>query len=335
MRMNRRTALAAQWALAAAAFGLGAVQAQAQTRDDAGGYPSKPVTLLVPYAAGGPTDLVARQLAHGLNKLWGQPVVVDNRTGASGIVALTALGRAPNDGYTLGVMVSPVTAIAPLTQPNFPYDVTRDFTAVSDVVDYALVLLAGPQTQAKTLKELVDYAKKNPSAVTYGSSGVGGTNHLAGELFSRAAHAPMLHVPYRGNAPAINDLMAGQVSFVFAQTDSAIGLAKSGKVTALGITAATRNPALPNVPTMEEGGLSGVDVGGWTGVMAPGKLSPALLKRLEEGIAAVKQTPEFREKMESLGFVITGTSSKAFAQRVQKEREFWKAKITEAKIQLQ
>lgn len=334
MNMYRRNILAATWALAAA-LGLASIQAAAQVKDETVGYPSKPITFLVPYAAGGPTDLVARQLALGLNKLWGQPVVVDNRTGASGIVALTALGRAPNDGYTLGIMVSPVTAIAPLTQPNFPYDVTKDFTAVSDVVDYSLVLLAGPQTKARTLKELVDYAKQNPTAVTYGSSGVGGTNHLAGELFSRSASAPMLHVPYKGNAPALNDVMAGQVSFIFAQTDSAIGLTKSGKVTALGITAATRNPALPNVPTMDESGFSGVDVGGWTGVMAPGKLSPALLKKLEEGIAAVKQTPEFREKMESLGFVITGTSSKAFTQRVQKERDFWKAKITEAKIQLQ
>lgn len=334
MNMNRRTALIASWTLVAAACGLSGITAQAKDEGTAA-YPTKPITFLVPYSAGGPTDLVARQLALGLNKLWGQPVVVDNRTGASGIVALTALARAPGDGYTLGIMVSPVTAIAPLTQPNFPYDVIKDFTAVSDVVDYALVLMVGPQTKAKSARELADYAKKNPTAVTYGSSGVGGTNHLAGELFSRSANAPMLHVPYKGNAPAINDVMAGQISFVFAQTDSAIGMAKSDKMTALGITAASRNPALPNVPTMEESGFTGMDVGGWTGVMAPAKLPQEVLKKLEEGIAAVKKTPEFKEKMESMGFVITGTSSAAFGQRVQKERDFWKAKITEAKIQLQ
>lgn len=334
MNMNRRNALIARWTLVAAACGLSGITAQAKDEATAP-YPTKPITFLVPYSAGGPTDLVARQLALGLNKLWGQPVVVDNRTGASGIVALTALARAPGDGYTLGIMVSPVTAIAPLTQPNFPYDVIKDFTAVSDVVDYALVLMVGPQTKAKSARELADYAKKNPTAVTYGSSGVGGTNHLAGELFSRSANAPMLHVPYKGNAPAINDVMAGQISFVFAQTDSAIGMAKSDKMTALGITAASRNPALPNVPTMEESGFKGMDVGGWTGVMAPAKLPQEVLKKLEEGIAAVKKTPEFKEKMESMGFVITGTSSAAFGQRVQKERDFWKAKITEAKIQLQ
>lgn len=334
MSIKRRTSTRVRWALAAAAFGLGITAVQAK-EDATTGFPSKPITFLVPYSAGGPTDLVARQLAYGLNKLWGQPVVVDNRTGASGLVALTALARAPADGYTLGIMVSPVTAIAPLTQPNFPYDVTKDFTAVADVVDYALVLLAGPQTKVKSLKELVDYAKKNPTAVAYGSSGVGGTNHLAGELFSRSANAPMLHVPYKGNAPALNDVMAGQISFVFAQTDSAISVAKSDKLTALGITSSARNPALPNVPTMEESGFTGVNVGGWTGVMAPAKLPPEVLKKLEEGIAAVKKTPEFKEKLESLGFVITGTSSTDFARRVQKERDFWKAKINEAKIQLQ
>ncbi|SSW64256.1 hypothetical protein AVE30378_00955 [Achromobacter veterisilvae] len=334
MQANRRSAIKAGLALAVAAAGMAGSPSHAGD-EAAGAYPAKQVTFLVPYAAGGPTDLIARQLAFGLGKLWGQPVVVENRTGASGIVALTALARAPSDGYTLGIMVSPVTAIAPLTQPNFRYDVTQDFTAVSDLVDYALVLLAGPQTKAANLKELVEFARQNPTAVTYGSSGLGGTNHLAGELFSRSADAPMLHVPYKGNAPALNDVMAGQVSFVFAQTDAAIGLAKSDKVRALGITSRERNSALPDIPTMEESGFKGVDVGGWTGVMGPAKLPPAVLKKLEDGIAAVKKTPEFKEKMESLGFVITGTSSAAFTQRVRAERDFWKAKITEANIQLQ
>jgi len=334
MKVNRRSAITAGLIFATAAMSL--TSAPSYAKDEApANYPTSPVTFLVPYAAGGPTDLVARQLAFGLSKLWGQPVVVENRVGASGIVALTALARAPSDGYTLGVMVSPVTAIAPLTQPSFPYDVTKDFTAVSDVVDYALVLLAGPQTKAKSLKELVEFAQKNPTAVTYGSSGIGGTNHLAGELFSRSANAPMLHVPYKGNAPALNDVMAGQISFVFAQTDAAISFAKSDKIVALGITSNVRNPALPNVPTMEESGFKGVDVSGWTGVLGPAKLPPAVLKKLEDSIAVVKKTPEFKEKMESLGFVITGTSSADFTQRVRKERDFWKAKITETNIQLQ
>jgi len=332
MMLNRRF-IRAGLVLATAVMGFTAAYAHAQN-ETAANYPTKPVTFLVPYSAGGPTDLIARQLAFGLTKLWGQPVVVENRTGASGTVAMTALARAPADGYTLGVMVTPVTAIAPLTQPNFQYDVTTDFTAVSDVVDYALVLLAGPQTNAKSLAELVRLAKRNPTAVTYGSSGLGGTNHLAGELFSRSADAPMLHIPYKGNAPALNDVMAGQISFVFAQTDAAIGFAQSGKLTALGITSTTRNPVLPDVPTMQESGYTGVNVGGWTGVLGPARLPAAVVKKLEQDIATVKKMPEFKEKMESLGFVMTGTSSTEFSRRVREERDFWKAKINEMNIQL-
>ena len=312
------------------AAGLSAGASHAQTA-----FPEKPVTLLVPYSAGGPTDLIARQLAQGLGQLWGQAVVVENRTGAGGILALGALSRAAPDGYTLGVMVTPVTAIAPLTQKNMDFDVTKDTTAVADLVDYALVLMAGPQAKAETLPELIQRAKSDPKAISFGSSGVGGTNHLAGEIFSRAANAPMLHVPYKGNAPAITDTMAGQVSFVFAQTDAAIGLADSGRLKPLAITSLKRNPAVPDVPTFGELGLPEVHVEGWTGVMGPAGLSPEIIKTLEESIEKVKQTPEFKERMESLGFVITPTSSEAFTQRVKEERDFWKKKIEEENIPLQ
>lgn len=312
------------------AFGLSAVASQAQAK-----FPEKPVTLLVPYSTGGPTDLIARQLAQGLSHVWGQPVVVENRTGASGIVALTALHRAAPDGYTLGVMVSPVTAIAPLTQKNMDFDVVKDITAITDLVDYALVLMAGPQTKADTLQALIDRAKSDPTAISYGSSGVGGTNHLAGELFARAADAPMLHVPYKGNAPAITDAMAGQISFVMAQTDAAIGLADSGRLKPLAITSAKRNPALPEIPTFAELGLPEVNVEGWTGVMGPGGMSPELIKILADSIEKVKQSPEFKGKMESLGFVVTPTSSEAYSKRVKEEREFWKKKIEEENIPLQ
>lgn len=309
-------------------FGIAAGHAHAT-------YPNKPVTLLVPYSAGGPTDLIARQLAHGLGELWDQPVIVENRSGASGIIALSALNRAAPDGYTLGVMVTPVTAIAPLTQKNLDFDVNEDFTAISDVVDYALVLLAGPQTSAKTLQDLIDIANDDPHAISYGSSGVGGTNHLAGEIFSRAAKAPMLHVPYKGNAPAITDAMAGQISFVFAQTDAAIGLADGGKFTPLAITSAERNPAVPDIPTFAEQGLPDVLVQGWTGVMGPAGLSPEVIHALEDSIAKVKESPAFMDRMNALGFVITPTSSQAFTKRIKEESEFWKNKIEEENIPLQ
>jgi len=298
-------------------------------------YPDKPVTLLVPYSAGGPTDMIARQLGQSLSELWKQPVVIENRTGASGIIALTALSRSAPDGYTLGVMVSPVTAIAPLTQKNFTLDIARDFTPVSDLVDYSLVLLVGPQANADSVKDLIARAKSNPQSIIYGSSGIGGTNHLAGEIFSRAAGASMLHVPYKGNVPAMTDVMAGQISFIFSQTDAVIGLSDGGKLKPLAITSAKRNPRLPNIPTFAEIGMPDVLVEGWTGVMGPAGLPPEVLKFLVDSIMQVKKMPAFKEKMESLGYVITPTSSEAYGKRIIEESNFWKKKIQQEHIPLQ
>ena len=195
---------AAKRACTLAAFLLASIGHAPVIAQDADRYPSRPVTLVVSYAAGGPADIIARQLATGLGQIWKQPVVVENRAGASGLLALGHLAQARADGYTLGLMVSPVTAIAPLTQPSFKYDVTKDFTAVADLVDYSLVMLVGPQVKATSVADIIAAAKVRPGSISYGSSGVGGTNHLAGELLSRAAGVEMLHVPYKGNAPAVN-----------------------------------------------------------------------------------------------------------------------------------
>lgn len=305
--------------------------AHAQT--DAAAFPQRTVTLIVPYTAGGPSDVIARQLASGLSQLWKQTVVVENKAGASGLLALSTLAQAKNDGYTLGVMVSPVTAIAPMIHPDFKYDVTKDFTAIADLVDYTLVLLAGPQLKANSVADIVEAARKNPNAVAFGSSGIGGTNHLAGVLFSRAAKVTMLHVPYKGNAPAVQAAMAGEVTFTFAQQDAAMSLA--GKLTPLAVTARQRLIALPNVPTMSEAGFPDMEIGGWTGVMGPANLPAPILQKIEQGIEHVKKTPEFKARMDAMGFPITATSSKAFANRIRGERDFWKAKVAEHKIALQ
>ncbi|WP_161993325.1 Bug family tripartite tricarboxylate transporter substrate binding protein [Lacisediminimonas profundi] len=298
-------------------------------------YPNRPITFMVPYAAGGPTDVIARKLALGLTQELGQTVVVENRTGAGGLITLGLLARAQPDGYTLAFVASPVTAISPLTQPNFPYDTVTAFTPITDVVDYSLVLMAGKHVPAKNVAELVDYARKNPKAVSYGSSGIGGTNHLAGELFSRAAAAPMLHVPYKGNAPAVNDAMAGQISFVFDQPNTAQAMARSGKLTPLAITSAKRNPMLPDVPTMIESGYPDMVVEGWQGLIGPGKLPPQVVKKLEDAIRKVKASRVFADSVESGGFIMTPTSSAAFGERMRKERDFWKNVITSGNIKLQ
>ncbi len=297
-------------------------------------YPSRPITMMVPYSAGGPTDVMARQLAAGLSKELGQSVLVENRTGAGGLVALAALARSAADGYTLGVFATPTTAIAPLTQPSFGYDVVTSFTPVTDIVNYSLVLLAGEHVPVQTLPELVQYAKQNPTAVSYGSSGIGGTNHLAGELLSHATGAPMLHVPYKGNAPAATDVMGGRISFVFDMPSSAVSYTQSGRLRPLGITASKRNPIFPDLPTMAESGFPDVVVEGWYGMIAPGNLPPDILAKLESAIKTVKASASFSEQMQSAGFEITPTSSAAFRERIGQERDFWKNLITTANIPL-
>lgn len=325
-----------------ARFGIGFLAAtgaaftvSSSTAAETGSFPTKPVTLIVAYPPGGPADMIGRQLAQGLTKMWGQSVVIENKPGATGLLGLAAVARASSDGYTLGVIVTPATAIAPLIQTNFQYDVTKDFTAIAALADYSLVMLAGPQTNAKSLKDLLAAGKSIPNGLSYGSSGVGGTNHLAGELLSRSAKTAMLHIPYKGNAPALNDVMAGLVSFTFAQTDAAIGLATSGKLAPLAITSTERNPSLPNIPTLVELGYKDMVIGGWTGVFGPASMSKDLVMKIEGDIAKVKATPEFRNKMESAGFVVPESSHASFTARVKNERDFWKKKIQDEKISLQ
>jgi tripartite-type tricarboxylate transporter receptor subunit TctC len=333
---SRRRAVRAGLSAAALVLATAAgLPAWAQTAATAGGYPNRPITFLVPYAAGGPTDVMARQLALALRKELGQTVMVDNRTGAGGLVALSALARAPADGYTLAFVASPVTAISPLTQPSFAHDVVTDFTPITDVVDYTLVLMAGKQLPVHSVQELVAHAKKDPKAVSYGSSGVGGTNHLAGELFARAAGVSMLHVPYKGNALAANDVMGGQISFVFDQPNTALPLAKGGQLKPLAVTSAKRNPLFPDVPTMAESGFPDVVVEGWQGLLGPAKLPPQVVRRLEDAVKAVKASKTFSDQVAAGGYTMTPTSSVAYGERIRKERDFWKNLITTANIPLQ
>jgi tripartite-type tricarboxylate transporter receptor subunit TctC len=327
-----KTAVLFKALLGAAMAGALALPIASQADD----FPSRPITLLLPYSAGGPTDIMARQLAEGLSKELKQTVIVENRTGAAGLIALGALARAPADGYLIGVMATPVTAIAPLGQPSFQYDVVKSFTPITDIVNYSLVLMTNKQFPANNVRDLVEYAKKNPKAVSYGSSGIGGTNHLAGELLSQATGAPMLHVPYKGNAQAANDVIGGQISFVFDIPSTASGFVRAGTLKPLAITASRRNPVLPDVPTMAESGFPEVKVEGWYGVLAPANLPPQVLRKLEAAIKTVKESPKFAEQMRAGGLDITPTTSPAaFGERIRLERDFWKKLITTSHIQLQ
>ncbi|MCD0503260.1 Bug family tripartite tricarboxylate transporter substrate binding protein [Bordetella petrii] len=296
-------------------------------------FPDRPLRLLVGYAPGGPVDTTARVFAKYLGDKLGQPVVVENRAGASGMIASDATAKAAPDGYLLGFAASPSLTISPLVQNSKLFDPRKDFTPIGMVVDYTNVLLIGPQIPAKSVSELIAYAKKNPDAVTFGSAGVGASNHLSAELLKQQADAPMLHVPYRGNSPAMMDVVSGKITFMFDITSTAIPFVKSGKARALAVTSRTRNPELPDVPTMIEAGLKDYEVVGWYALMAPPKLPDAVRTRLAQALSEVSKDPAFRKAMVEGGYTVDDGDGKAVQARIEREYAMWADVIKSANIQ--
>lgn len=299
----------------------------------AASYPDRPVRLLVGYAPGGPVDTTARVFAKYLGDKLGQPVVVENRAGASGMIASDATAKASSDGYLLSFSASPSLTISPLVQKSNLFDPRTDFTPIGMVVDYTNVLLIGPQVPAKSVSELVAYAKAHPDAVSFGSAGVGASNHLSAELLKQQADAPMLHVPYRGNSPAMMDVVSGKITFMFDITSTAIPFIKSGKARALAVTSRERNPELPDVPTMIEAGLPDYEVVGWYALMAPPKLPDNVKTRLAQALKAVSQDPAFRKAMVEGGYTVDEGGSDAVQDRIEREYAMWADVIKTANIQ--
>jgi len=296
-------------------------------------YPDRPLRLLVGYAPGGPVDTTARVFAKYLGDKLGQTVVVENRAGASGMIASDATAKASPDGYLLGFAASPSLTISPLVQKSTLFDPRKDFTPIGMVVDYTNVLLIGPQNPAKTVGELVTYAKANPKAVTFGSAGVGASNHLSAELLQQQAQAPMLHVPYRGNSPAMIDVVSGKITFMFDITSTAIPFIKSGKARALAVTSRERNPELPDVPTMIEAGLPDYEVVGWYALMAPPALPDAIKTRLAKALKDVTQDAAFRQAMKNGGYTVDEGDGQAVQRRIEREYAMWADVIETANIQ--
>lgn len=298
-----------------------------------GKYPERPIRLLVGYAPGGPVDTTARVFAKYLGDKLGQSVVVENRAGASGMIASDAVAKASPDGYLLSFAASPSLTISPLVQNSKLFDPRKDFTPIGMVVDYTNVLLVGPQVKARTVEELIQFAKANPEAVSFGSAGVGASNHLSAELLKLQADAPMLHVPYRGNSPAMMDVVSGKITFMFDITSTAIPFIQSGKARALAVTSRTRNPELPDVPTMIEAGLKDYEVVGWYALMAPPKLPDDVRNRLAEALSAVSQDPAFRKAMVDGGYTVNDGDGKAVQDRIEREYAMWADVIKSANIQ--
>ncbi|MCC7485881.1 MAG: tripartite tricarboxylate transporter substrate binding protein [Burkholderiales bacterium] len=312
-------------ALAGALLVLAAGPAAAQ------GYPVKPVRVVVPFAAGGSTDIIGRTLAVRLTESLGQTVVVDNRAGGGTVIGTEIVARSAPDGHTLLVVPAPFT-INPSLLPKLPYDPLNDFTPITLINTTPLVVVVNPSVPARSVKELIALARAKPGVLNFGSSGTGGSNHLAGELFNAMAGVKMVHVPYKGNAPALTDLVGGHVDLVFNGLTSAYPLLKAGKIRPLAVTSSKRSGVLPELPTLDEEGLKGFEAVAWNGLAGPARLPKEVVDRLSAEVARILGNAEMRERLRAEGSDPVGSSPQAFATFLRDEIAKWKKVITTAKV---
>ncbi|MBX3609996.1 MAG: tripartite tricarboxylate transporter substrate binding protein [Hydrogenophaga sp.] len=296
-------------------------------------FPTQPVKLVVPFPPGGTTDILARHLAKELQDQWGQPVVVENRAGASGTIFSDQLARMPADGYTL-MLTATHHVINPALYKNLKYNARTDFTPLAQVASVPNVLVVHPSFPAKNVAELIAYAKANPGKVNFGSSGTGGANHLSGELFKAMAGIEMLHVPYKGAAPALNDLLGGQIPVMFDSVPGVLQHIQGGRLRALGVTTLKRSSALPDVPTIDEAGLKGFEATAWFGLYAPGHMAPPLRDKLSKDVLGALQSPAIRAQFSSLGAEPGTMPQEAFATFVDTELTKWAKVIADAKVKI-
>lgn len=294
-------------------------------------FPTRPVTLIVPFSAGGGTDVVARAIAPKLSELWGQNVVVDNRTGASGTIGLQAMGKAPPDGHTVAMLIITHATNAAIQGAKSPIDLVRDFTPVSQLVAQPYALMVNASLPARSIKELVALAKARPGAITYGSSGVGGVLHLAGELLSVRTNVKLTHVPYKGSAPSVADVAGGHIAMAFCTLMSTQPLVARGRARVLGIAAAERLAIAPDVPTIQESGITGpFEVSGWYGIAAPLNTPSSVVEKFNRDVARVLKLNDVRERMMAEAFLPTSGTPAQFGELVRSEVELWKKIIQQA-----
>ncbi len=263
-------------------------------------YPTRPVRMVVPYPAGGPTDVIVRVAAARLSEQLGQQIVVDNRAGASGMIGSELVARATPDGYTLLVNPS-IHVILPSLVAKMPYDAVKDFSHVTILASVPLLFLVAPSLPAKTVKEFIAYAKANPGKLNFASSSSGSSSHLAGEQLKSMIGVDMQHVPYKGSTPALTDVVAGQVQLMFDSTPSSMPFVKSGRLRALAVTTAKRTQAAPEVPTMAEAGMPGFEQSNWYGVWGPRGMPREIVEKLAAAIRTVMQRPDVRARLVELG----------------------------------
>ncbi|MEJ7932343.1 tripartite tricarboxylate transporter substrate binding protein [Ramlibacter sp. AN1015] len=319
IRAPRLHALAATAVLA-----LAAPFAQGQAS-----YPAKPVSLVVPYPPGGSADILARAIGQKLGERLGQSVIVDNKPGAGTAIGAKAVASAPADGHTLLLGTVSSQAINP-GMNKVGYDPIKDFVAVSPVAAIPFVLVAHPSVPAKSVKEVLDMARASPGKVGYASAGPGTSNHLAGELLGSAAKVQLLHVPYKGSAPALNDVLAGHVPMMFDLLATAVPNVQSGKLKALAVTSRQRSPLLPDVPTARESGLADYEVTAWFGIFAPAGTPAPVVQRLNTELTAVLKAPEMQKRLRDLGAEPETASVDQYTRYVQDESTKWQGVLRQA-----
>jgi tripartite-type tricarboxylate transporter receptor subunit TctC len=312
---RRASRLALALPLACALAFAGAAQAQA--------YPSKAIKLIIPYAVGGSTDQTGRLVAQSLSARLGQPVVVENRAGAGGSVGHDLVAKAPADGYTLLFSAAGPLTVTPHTYSKLSYEPIKGFEPITLVATQPLLLVVNPALKVNNVAELIRYAQAQPGKLSYGSFGNGSAAHLAGEYFKTLAKVDMVHVPYKGSGPALVDLVGGQIDLMFDVFSTAAPLAKSGKLRPIAITSGERSPQFPDVPTMQQSGVTGFEAGTWFGVLAPAGLPAPLVEQLSTALNAVLQEKNLRDTLASQGAVVRGGSPAQFNTFFLAEYDKW------------
>jgi hypothetical protein len=287
-------------------------------------YPSKPIRFIVPVAAGGGSDMVGRAVCERLSRVLGQAMVVDNLSGGGGVIAAQATARAAPDGYTLMQGYVATHGTAPATR-KLPYDAIKDFTPIGMVGSTPNVLCVNSALPIQDVKSFLDFARKNPGQMSYGSAGAGSLTHMTAELFKMQTGAFMVHIPYRGIAPALTDLMAGQTQAMFPGLAAALPHLRGGRIRALAVTGSQRHPLLKDIPTLEEAGLKGFDAQQWYGVVGPANMPPAIVKQLNDGLAKVLAQPDFKEKLSAEAVELISMTPEAFASYIKTDIARWTA----------
>lgn len=332
--MNHTTwSLARSLAIAVSGFACSLTSAQTSAALASADWPQKTVRIIVPFAPGGGTDLVARLTAQKLSEKYGQPFVVENKPGAGGTAGTDLVAKAKPDGYTLGV-VSGSHTINPSLYKTLPYDTLRDFVPISNLVSGPALLVVHPSVPAHNVREFMALLKSKPGTYAFASSGNGSPPHMGGEMFNALAGVDMVHVPYKGNGPAYNDLIGGQVPVMFPNITTALQYVRSGKLRALAVTSKERTRLAPEIPTVAESGLPGFELNSWFGLLAPAGTPVAIAQRLQQDIAKFYQQPELRDKLLAQGVDPLASTPLEFSQQIQYEMGYWARMFKTIKIKV-